>query len=231
MKRTKRYDEASEKVDRARLYDLTEALQVLTTLPKPRFDETVDLAVRLAVDPRQPDQALRGTVDLPQGTGSDARVIAFAEGTQATRALEAGAVEVGADDLVERVSGGWLDFDAAVATPDMMPRISRALGRILGPRGLMPNPRAGTISGDLASLVLAIRGGRIDYRVDRTAIVHAPVGKASFSGDQLADNVRAVVDALVRAKPAAAKGRFLRSVTVSSTMGPGIHLDTSQFAP
>jgi large subunit ribosomal protein L1 len=229
MTRGKKYRDARQEIDRDRLYALDEAAQAVSQGPKRAFDETVDLAVRLGVDPRQSDQMLRGAVDLPHGTGSDTRVVAFAEGAAASSAHEAGAVVVGADDLIERIAGGWLDFDSAVATPDMMPRISRSLGRVLGPRGIMPNPRAGTIAADLGPLVTAIRGGRIDYRTDRTAIVHAPVGKVSFSVEQLTDNVRAVVDTLVRSKPAASKGRFLRSVTLSATMGPGIRLDTAQF--
>ena len=172
---------------------------------------------------------VRGTVDLPHGTGKTARVIAFADGEQAREALEAGAVAAGDDELIERVAGGWLEFDAAVATPQMMPRISRPLGRVLGPRGLMPNPRAGTIGTELGSLVRAIQGGRIDFRVDRTSIVHAPVGRASFEDAQINDNVRALLDTLVRARPASARGQYLRSIALSPTMGPCVRVDPSAF--
>ncbi len=229
MKRGKRYDSARESIDRDQTYGLDEAITLLKAAATAKFDEGVDLAIRLGVDPRQPDQAIRGTVDLPHGTGKTARVIAFADGEQAREALEAGAVAAGDDDLVERVAGGWLEFDAAVATPQMMPRISRPLGRVLGPRGLMPNPRAGTIGTELGSLVRAIQGGRIDFRVDRTSIVHAPVGRASFEGAQLSENVRAVLDTLVRARPASARGQYLRSIALSPTMGPGVRVDPSAF--
>jgi len=230
MARGKRYANASEKIDREQTYGLTEAIGLLKDSATAKFDESVDIAIRLGVDPRQPDQAIRGTVDLPHGTGKTARVIAFAEGEQAREAEEAGAVAVGADDLVERVAGGWLEFDTAVATPQMMPRISRPLGRVLGPRGLMPNPRTGTIGTDLGALVRAIQGGRIDYRVDRTSIVHAPVGRASFSVEHLDENIRTIVDTLVRLRPASAKGAYLRSIALSPTMGPGVRVDTSAFA-
>jgi large subunit ribosomal protein L1 len=230
MARGKRYANASEKIEQEQTYDLAEAIGLLKESATAKFDESVDIAIRLGVDPRQPDQALRGTVDLPHGTGKTARVIAFAEGEQAREAEEAGAVAVGADDLVERVAGGWLEFDTAVATPQMMPRISRPLGRVLGPRGLMPNPRTGTIGTDLGALVRAIQGGRIDYRVDRTSIVHAPVGRASFSVEQLDENIRTIVDTLVRLRPASAKGAYLRSIALSPTMGPGVRVDTSTFA-
>ena len=230
MGRGKRYDAAREKIDRDQTYGLSEAVALLKESATAKFDEGGDIAVRLGVDPRQPDQAIRGTVDLPHGTGKTSRVIAFADGEQAREALEAGAVAAGDDDLVERVAGGWLEFDAAVATPQMMPRISRPLGRVLGPRGLMPNPRAGTIGTELGNLVRAIQGGRIDFRVDRASIVHAPVGRASFSEDQLVENVRTVVDTLVRARPASAKGQYLRTVALSPTMGPGVRVDPSAFA-
>ncbi len=229
MKRGKRYDTASETIDRDQTYGLDDAIALLKSAATAKFDEGVDIAVRLGVDPRQPDQAIRGTVDLPHGTGKTARVIAFADGEQAREALEAGAVAAGDDDLVERVAGGWLEFDAAVATPQMMPRISRPLGRVLGPRGLMPNPRAGTIGTELGSLVRAIQGGRIDYRVDRTSIVHAPVGRASFDAAQISDNVRTLLDTLVRARPASARGQYLRSIALSPTMGPGVRVDPSVF--
>jgi len=230
MARGKRIESARAAVDRDQAYGLEEAVGLLKGLATAKFDESVDVAVRLGVDPRQPDQAIRGTVDLPHGTGKTARVIAFAEGEQARAAEEAGAVAVGADDLVERIVGGWLEFDTAVATPQMLPRISRPLGRVLGPRGLMPNPRTGTIGAELGPLVLAIQGGRIDFRVDRTSIVHAPVGRASFSVEQLSENVRMVVGTLVRARPASSKGAYLRTIALSPTMGPGVRVDPSAFS-
>lgn len=230
MKHSKRYLAAEKLVDRLKLYTVEEAVALVKTFPKTKFEETVDVAVRLGVDPRQADQNLRGTVDLPHGTGKSARVIAFAQGDQARLALEAGAIQAGGEELVTRITEGWLDFDAAVATPDMMPLISRTLGRVLGPRGLMPNPRTGTIAADIAPLVRAIQGGRIEYRVERSgAGIHAPIGKVSFTDEQLADNLRAVVETLIRVRPSTAKGRYLRSIAIAPTMGPGIHLDTAQF--
>jgi len=229
MKRGKRYDNARDGIDRDQTYGLDEAIEMLKKAATAKFDESVDIAIRLGVDPRQPDQAIRGTVDLPHGTGKTARVIAFADGEQAREALEAGAIAAGDDDLVQRVAGGWLEFDAAVATPQMMPRISRPLGRVLGPRGLMPNPRAGTIGTDLGALVRAIQGGRIDFRVDRSSVVHAPVGRASFEDAQISENVHALLDTLVRARPASARGQYLRSIALSPTMGPGVRVDPSAF--
>jgi large subunit ribosomal protein L1 len=229
MKRGKRYDSARDSIDRDQTYGLDEAIELLKKAATAKFDESVDIAIRLGVDPRQPDQAIRGTVDLPHGTGKTARVIAFADGEQAREALEAGAIAAGDDDLVERVAGGWLEFDAAVATPQMMPRISRPLGRVLGPRGLMPNPRAGTIGTDLGALVRAIQGGRIDFRVDRSSIVHAPVGRASFEDTQISENVHAILDTLVRARPASARGQYLRTIALSPTMGPCVRVDPSAF--
>ena len=229
MKRGKRYDNARDGIDRDQTYGLDEAIEMLKKAATAKFDESVDIAIRLGVDPRQPDQAIRGTVDLPHGTGKTARVIAFADGEQAREALEAGAIAAGDDDLVQRVAGGWLEFDAAVATPQMMPRISRPLGRVLGPRGLMPNPRAGTIGTDLGALVRAIQGGRIDFRVDRSSVVHAPVGRASFEDAQISENVHALLDTLVRARPASARGQYLRSIALSPTKGPGVRVDPSAF--
>jgi len=230
MKRSRRYVTARKLVDRTRSYPLREAIQLIHSFPRARFDETIDIAVRLGVDPRQPDQAIRGTVDLPHGTGKTMRVIAFANPEQQRVALEAGAIAAGSDDLIARIQEGWLDFDAAVATPDVMPLVSRTLGRVLGPRGLMPNPRTGTIAPDVGPIVRAIRGGRIDYRVDRTGIVHAPVGKMSFTPQQLEENTESFIEAIVRAKPATARGRYIRSVALSPTMGPGVRLDISGLA-
>ena len=226
---SKRYRNERAKIDRMKLYNLTEAIETVKSCASASFDETVDIAVRLGVNPRQADQLPRGTVDLPHGTGSVTRVIAFAEGDQAQAALDAGAVKAGADDLIEEINGGWLEFDAAVALPNLMRQIAR-LGRILGPRGLMPNPKSGTVGENIAEMVSAFQGGRISFRAYKEGVVHAPVGKASFEPAKLEENVRSFVDALTRARPAAAKGRFIHSVFVSSTMGPGIKVDASAFA-
>lgn len=217
----KRYTDASKLIDRARLYEPAEAVKLVKEVAHARFDETVEVAVRLGVDPRHADQVVRGAVVLPHGTGRSVRVIVFAKGEKAKEAEAAGADLVGAEDLVEKVQGGWLDFDAAVATPDMMGQAGR-LGKILGPRGLMPNPKAGTVTFDVGAAVKEIKAGKIEYRTDKAGIVHAPIGKASFSADQLAENLRNLMEALVRAKPDAAKGQYIQSVTISSTMGPGI---------
>jgi len=223
----KRYTGAVEKVDRDRLYSPTEAIGVLKTLPDSKFDETVELNIRLGVDPRKADQMVRGALSLPKGTGKTARVVVFAKGEKATEAREAGADEVGDDDLAERIQGGWLDFDAAVATPDMMPTVGK-LGRVLGPRGLMPNPKSGTVTNDVARAVGDIKGGMVEYRTDRHGNLHLIIGKKSFEADDLVENYAAVLDEIVRAKPAAAKGRYLKSITVSTTMGPGVRVDPAR---
>ena len=194
---------------------------------KKKFDETVDVAMRLGVDPRKADQMVRGTVNLPHGTGKTARVVVFANGDKAEAAREAGADFVGGDDMIEKVQGGWLDFDAAVATPDMMGKLAR-LGKVLGPRGLMPNPKTGTVTMDVAKAVNDIKGGKIEFRVDRHANLHFIVGKASFSETQLAENYAAALDEVLRLKPASSKGRYIRKVTVSTTMGPGIPVDPNR---
>jgi large subunit ribosomal protein L1 len=197
-----------------------------------KFDETVELAVRLGVDPRKADQIVRGTLSLPSGTGRTARVVVFAAGEQAAEAREAGADEVGADDLVAKVEAGFLDFDVAIATPDQMGQVGK-LGRVLGPRGLMPNPKTGTVTTDVGKAVTEFKGGRVEYRTDKVGNVHVRVGKVSFTAEQLLANLHAVIDELMRAKPASAKGRYLRSVSVSSTMGPGVHIDPAlaRFVP
>ena len=223
----KRYTGAVEKVDRDRLYSPTEAIGVLKTLPDSKFDETVELNIRLGVDPRKADQMVRGALSLPKGTGKTARVVVFAKGEKATEAREAGADEVGDDDLAERIQGGWLDFDAAVATPDMMPTVGK-LGRVLGPRGLMPNPKSGTVTNDVARAVGDIKGGMVEYRTDRHGNLHLIIGKKSFEADDLVENYAAVLDEIVRAKPAVAKGRYLKSITVSTTMGPGVRVDPAR---
>ena len=220
MNKGKRYAEAVKGYDRDHLYSPVEAVDLVKSLAKARFDETVELATRLGVDPRRADQIVRGSLSLPAGTGRAVRVAVFAAGEQAAEARAAGADVVGADDLVLRIEKeGFLAFDVAVATPDLMAQVGR-LGRVLGPRGLMPNPKAGTVTTDIAKAVAEFKAGRVEYRTDRVGNVHIPIGKASFERAQLVDNYRAVIDELIRAKPAAAKGRYLRSVTVSSTCGP-----------
>jgi large subunit ribosomal protein L1 len=224
----KRYAEAVKGYDRDHLYSPVEAVDLVKSLAKARFDETVELATRLGVDPRRADQIVRGSLSLPAGTGRAVRVAVFAAGEQAAEARAAGADVVGADDLVLRIEKeGFLAFDVAVATPDLMAQVGR-LGRVLGPRGLMPNPKAGTVTTDIAKAVAEFKAGRVEYRTDRVGNVHIPIGKASFERAQLVDNYRAVIDELIRAKPAAAKGRYLRSVTVSSTMGPGVKIDPAK---
>ena len=223
----KRYREALGHVDRAREYTPAEAFDLLTSLPSAKFDETVEVAMRLGVDPRKADQMVRGTVSLPHGSGRSVRVAVFAAGDKAREAEEAGADVVGGEDLVNEVMKGVINFDAAVATPEMMGLVGKA-GRVLGPRGLMPNPKTGTVTQDIGKAVREIKAGKLEYRVDRQGNVHLLIGKRSFEGQKLQNNYLAVVDEIVRAKPSAAKGRYLRSVTISTTMGPGIRIDTSR---
>lgn len=220
----KRFSKAMEEVDRDRLYGPRDAITLLKSLPAAKFDETVELSLRLGVDPRKADQMVRGAVSLPKGTGKTIRVAVFAKGPKATEATDAGADAVGADDLAERISGGWLDFDAAVATPDMMPVVGK-LGRVLGPRGLMPNPKSGTVTEDVGKAVGDLKGGLVEYRTDKHGNLHLIIGKKSFDERDLIANYAAVLDEVIRAKPAASKGRYLKSITVSSTMGPGIRID------
>jgi large subunit ribosomal protein L1 len=228
MQRSKTYRAAAEKVDRSRIYAPLEAVRLANSgADSAKFDQTVDVAMRLGVDPRKADQMVRGTVNLPHGTGKTARVLVFASADKAEEARAAGADHVGSDDLIERVSGGWLDFDAVVATPDMMGKVGR-LGRVLGPRGLMPNPKTGTVTTDVAKAVGDIKGGKIEFRVDRHANLHFIVGKASFSETQLVENYAAALEEVLRLKPASAKGRYLRKVTISTTMGPGIQVDPNR---
>ena len=227
MKRSKNYNEVAGKVEDAKLYPPAEAFDFAKANTKAKFDETVDVAIRLGVDPRKADQMVRGTVNLPNGTGKTARVIVFATGDRAAAAEAAGADEVGSDELIDRVAKGYLDFDAVVATPDLMGKVGR-LGRVLGPRGLMPNPKTGTVTVDVAKAVTDIKGGKIEFRVDRHANLHFIVGKASFSTGQLSQNYFAALDEVLRLKPSASKGRYLRRVTVSTTMGPGIPVDPNR---
>ncbi|MDI3257808.1 MAG: 50S ribosomal protein L1 [Kyrpidia sp.] len=225
----KRYAEAVKQIDPDRLYDPEEALSLVKQVAKAKFDETVEVAVRLGVDPKKADQQVRGAVVLPHGTGKTVRVLVFAKGEKAKEAETAGADVVGDDDLIARIQQGWLDFDVAVATPDMMGSVGR-LGRILGPKGLMPNPKTGTVTFDVARAVQEIKAGKIEYRVDKAGNVHAPIGKISFETGQLVDNFHALMDALQKAKPAAAKGQYVRGVAVSSTMGPGIRVNPARIA-
>ena len=220
----KKYKESLGKVDREQLYGVADAVDLVKSLASAKFDETVELAVRLGVDPRKADQIVRATLSLPEGTGRTNRVAVFAAGEAAAEAREAGADVVGADDLVAKINGGFLDFDVAIATPDLMGQVG-ALGRVLGPRGLMPNPKTGTVTADVGKAVTEFKGGRVEYRTDKVGNIHIRVGKASFSKDQLVKNIRAVIDELQRAKPPAAKGRYFLSVTVSTTMSPGVHID------
>ena len=229
-KRSKAYQAAAAKIDAGTLYAPAEAVALAKELDTAKTDSTVEVVLRLGVDPRKADQMVRGTVNLPNGTGKTARVVVFATGDKAAAAEEAGADYVGSDDLIARIQGGWTDFDAAVATPDMMGKVGR-LGRILGPRGLMPNPKTGTVTMDVAKAVSDIKGGKIEFRVDRHANLHFIIGKASFSADQLAQNYFAAMDEIIRLKPSAAKGRYLRKITLSTTMGPGIPVDTNKIRP
>ena len=227
MQRSKTYRAASEKIDKDALYSPLEAIRLAKAGSKKKFDETVEVAMRLGVDPRKADQMVRGTVNLPHGTGKTARVLVFATGDKAEAAREAGADYVGGDELIEKVSGGWLDFDAVVATPDMMGKVGR-LGRVLGPRALMPNPKTGTVTPDVAKAVTDIKGGKIEFRVDRHANLHFIIGKASFSEAQLAENYAAALEEVLRLKPASSKGRYLKKITISTTMGPGIPVDPNK---
>jgi len=227
MKRSKAYRAAAEQIDKAKLYSPAEAVTLIRQAQVSKFDPTVEVAIRLGVDPRKQDQMVRGTVNLPNGTGKTARVAVFASGDKAAEATAAGADIVGSDDLIERIQGGFLDFDAVVATPDMMGKVGR-LGRVLGPRGLMPNPKTGTVTADVSKAVTDIKGGKIEFRVDRHGNLHFILGKASFTPLALLENYAAALDEVVRLKPAAAKGRYLRKITFTSTMGPGVPVDPNK---
>lgn len=220
----KRYVDSIARVEKGRLYEPEEALALIRELSHAKFTETVDVAVRLGVDPRHSDQVVRGAVVLPHGTGRTQRVVVFAKGDPAKEAEDAGADFVGAEELAEKIQGGWTDFDVAVATPDMMAVVGR-LGKILGPRGLMPNPKTGTVTFDVKNAIGEIKAGKIEFRTERAGIVHAPIGKVTFEAEHLVQNLAALVDALVKAKPAGAKGTYIKTVTVSSTMGPGISIN------
>ena len=229
MAKGKKYQDAIRRYDRERDFPVTEAVELVKSLATKSFDETIDFVARLGVDPRKADEMVRGTVALPSGTGKNVRIAVFAQGEAATQAREAGADHVGGDELAAEVEGGMLDFDVAIATPDMMPAVGR-LGRVLGPRGLMPNPKTGTVTDDVAKAVEDFKGGKVEYRTDRFGNVHVPIGKASFAAEDLEANLRATIEELVRVKPAAAKGRYLKKLSVSSTMGPGVRVDASPFS-
>jgi large subunit ribosomal protein L1 len=226
---SKRYDAAAALVDRAKQYTIEEALDVVRQAPAAKFDETVDLSIRLGVDPKHADQMVRGAVVMPNGIGKSVRVAVFAKGEKEREARDAGADVVGAEDLVERIQGGWMEFDTAVATPDLMGQVGR-LGKVLGPRGLMPNPKLGTVTFDGARAVREAKAGKVEFRVDKAGNVHVPIGKRSFTAAHLQENALALLEAIMRAKPAAAKGQYLRSLTVSSTMGPGVRVDVQRVA-
>jgi large subunit ribosomal protein L1 len=226
--RGKKYIDATRRFDKAQIHSPAEAVDLIKSLSKRNFDETVEAAFRLGVDPRKADQMIRGAVSLPNGTGKTVRVAVFAQGPAAQEAKDAGADVVGADDLVDRISGGFLDFDVAIATPDLMGKVGK-LGRLLGPRGLMPNPKTGTVTPDVGKAVSDFKGGRIEYRTDRYGNVHMPIGKISFTPQALVENYQAGLDELLRVKPAAAKGKYLKSVTITSTMGPGVRVDPAKI--
>ena len=228
-KRGKKYQESAKLVDRSNLYDVNEALDLVTKTAKANFDETVELAVRLGVDPRHADQQVRGTVVLPNGTGKEVKVLVLAKGEKIKEAEAAGADFAGGEELVEKIQNeNWFGFDVMIATPDMMGVVGK-IGRVLGPKGLMPNPKSGTVTFDVEQAVKEVKAGKVEYRVDKAAIINVPIGKVSFGADKLAENFKAIADAIIKAKPASAKGRYLKSVTVSSTMGPGIRVNGSKL--
>jgi len=226
---SKRYDAATKKIEAEKQYSVEEALALLKDMPAAKFDESVDLSFRLGVDPKHADQMVRGAVVLPHGIGKTVRVAVFAKGEKEREAREAGADVVGAEDLVERVQGGWMEFDTAVATPDLMGQVGR-LGKVLGPRGLMPNPKLGTVTFDIGRAVREAKAGKVEFRVDKAGNIHAPAGQRSFAVGDLAANANAIIEAVMRAKPAAAKGTYLRSLTVSTTMGPGVTVDAQRIS-
>ncbi|MCK4261964.1 50S ribosomal protein L1 [bacterium] len=229
MGRSKRYREAVKLIEKEKVYSLEEAVKVLKSMPKWKFDETVDLSLKLGIDPKQADQQVRRALTLPHGTGKKLRIVVFAKGEKAKEAEEAGADFVGAEELIKKISEGWTEFDVAIATPDMMREVSK-LGRLLGPRGLMPNPKAGTVTFELKSTIRAIQAGRVECRTDKSGNLHLVVGRVSFSEDWLMTNARAAVEVVLQAKPSTCKGQYLRSVTISSTMSPGVRLDVNQLA-
>ncbi|MBQ3524366.1 MAG: 50S ribosomal protein L1 [Clostridia bacterium] len=229
MKHGKKYVESAKLIDRTKLYDTAEALDITVKGATAKFDETVELHVRLGVDSRHADQQVRGAVVLPNGTGKKVRVAVFAKGDKVDAALAAGAEYVGAEDLMEKIQGGFMDFDVCIASPDMMGLVGR-LGKVLGPRGLMPSPKAGTVTPDVAKAVTEAKAGKIEYRLDKTNIIHCPIGKVSFGTEKLKENLDTLMEAIVKAKPAATKGQYIKSVAVASTMGPGVKINPNKFA-
>lgn len=227
-KKGKKFKAVAQKVDREKKYSLVEACSLIGQLKTANFDESVDVAVRLGVDPRQSDQQVRGAVGLPHGLGKEVRVVVLAKGDNVQAALDAGALEAGSDEIIEKIQGGWLDFDKLVASPDMMGLVGK-IGKILGPRGLMPNPKLGTVTPDVAKAVSDLKAGKAEFRVEKGGIIHASIGRISFAAEQIKDNIMTLVDALIRMKPSAAKGVYIRSMAISSTMGPGIKVDASEF--
>ena len=228
MKKGKKYTDSFKLIDRSKQYDPEEAVSLVKQTAKAKFDETVEISVRLGVDPRHADQQVRGTVVLPNGTGKTKTVLVIAKGPKAEEATAAGADFVGAEDMIAKIQGGWFGFDVCIATPDMMGLVGR-LGRVLGPKGLMPNPKTGTVTMDVTKAITETKAGKVEYRVDKTAIIHCPLGKASFSEQQLTENLRTLMDAIIKAKPSAAKGTYVKSAVISSTMGPGIKLNALKF--
>jgi large subunit ribosomal protein L1 len=225
---SKRYEQAVQLVDRSKSYPLDNAVGLLKQMPKAKFDEGVELSVSLAIDPKKTDQAVRGTVTLPHGTGKTRRVVVFCKGEQELAARQAGAEYVGSNDLIDKIQQGWMDFDVAIASPELMKDVSR-LGKILGPRGMMPNPKAGTVSADVAKAVTEVKGGKVEFKMDKLANLHVGIGKLSFDAPKLAENARVVIEAVVRSKPSSVKGQFVRRIVVSSTMSPGVPVDISAF--
>ena len=228
MKMGKKYSDSLKLIDRTKQYDPEEAIALAKQTAKAKFDETIEISVRLGVDPRHADQQVRGAVVLPNGTGKTVRVLAFVKENRIEEAKAAGADLIADDEIIKKIQGGWFEFDACVATPDMMGVVGR-LGRILGPKGLMPNPKSGSVSPDVARMISDIKAGKVEYRVDKTAIIHCPIGKASFEADKLTENLRTLMEAIIKAKPAAAKGAYIKSAVLSSTMGPGIKLNSLKF--